>query len=101
MIILISYYYYFLWYMLKEIEVGSERWIVFYIYNKLYVKKFVSIWIVCFGGLYDMYIICYLIMGSFSGDYFKFFVFSGCFDYWVCVDKKKFFKVVGKGLWLD
>lgn len=63
----ISYLYHFLWHMLKETEVGSERWIVLYTYNKLHVKKSVSIWIVCFGGLHDMYTTCHSTMGSFSG----------------------------------
>lgn len=97
----ISYHYHFLWHMLKETEVGSERWIVLYTYNKLHVKKSVSIWIVCFGGLHDMYTTCHSTMGSFSGDYSKSLALSGCPDHWARVDKKKSFKAAGKGLRLD
>lgn len=97
----ISYHYHFLWHMLKETEVGSERWTALYTYNKLHVKKSVSIWIVCFGGLHDMYTTCHSTMGSFSGDYFKSLALNGCPDHWARVDKKKSFKAAGKGLRLD
>lgn len=38
----ISYHYHFLWHMLKETEVGSERWTALYTYNKLYTWRNLS-----------------------------------------------------------